>query len=337
MRSVDSIAEKKDARCASLVALGRRLSGIRAAHHNSDRSSALAPNNTSMKTLLLALSFTAALAAQDAFRVKVTGHGPAMILIPGLSSSGDVWDSTVAHYQNQFQCHVLTLAGFAGVPPLTGADPFLDRERDAIAAYIREKKLDHPVIVGHSLGGYLALSIGAKYPDLAEKLVIVDSYPFLDGVTNPKATAETARDDAEKMRTYLNAQPQDQYEQFTRKGVMVRLMVTKEPDVARVTDWILASDRRTSTEAMAEIMGADLRPALPKIKAPSMVMATWIGYKGYADREHIEANLHAQYAGLAGADLRLCDTARHFIMLDDPDWMLAQMDGFLGAAKRAER
>ena len=42
-----------------------------------------------MKLLLLSLSLTCGLLAQDAFQVKVTGHGQAMILIPGLSSSGE--------------------------------------------------------------------------------------------------------------------------------------------------------------------------------------------------------------------------------------------------------
>jgi N-formylmaleamate deformylase len=49
--------------------------------------------------------------------------------------------------------------------------------RDALADYIRKNNLDKPVVVGHSLGGYLALLLAVKYPDLPGKLVIVDSYP----------------------------------------------------------------------------------------------------------------------------------------------------------------
>src|SRR5678816_2523854 len=52
------------------------------------------------------------------FKVQVVGQGRPMILIPGLMSSGDTWKSTVARYQDRFRCHVLTLAGFAGVPPI---------------------------------------------------------------------------------------------------------------------------------------------------------------------------------------------------------------------------
>ena len=37
-----------------------------------------------------------------------------MILIPGLTCGGDVWKSTVEHFKDRYECHVLTLAGFAG-------------------------------------------------------------------------------------------------------------------------------------------------------------------------------------------------------------------------------
>ena len=60
--------------------------------------------------------------APTAFRVEVSGTGRPMILIPGLASAGAVWQTTVAHFATRYTCHVLTLAGFAGVPA-TGEHP----------------------------------------------------------------------------------------------------------------------------------------------------------------------------------------------------------------------
>ena len=57
-----------------------------------------------MKTLLIALALSSGLAAQQPFQVQVTGHGRPVILIPGLSCPGEVWDSTVAHYKDNYQC-----------------------------------------------------------------------------------------------------------------------------------------------------------------------------------------------------------------------------------------
>src|SRR5579864_8447805 len=81
-----------------------------------------------------------------AFHVTVTGHGQPMILIPGLSSASEVWDSSVTHYKDRYECHVLTLAGFAGQPPIDG--PLLVTAREELAAYIRDKHLERPVLIG---------------------------------------------------------------------------------------------------------------------------------------------------------------------------------------------
>src|SRR5215472_2036877 len=72
------------------------------------------------------------------FAVQVVGQGKPMLLIPGLTCGGDVWNTTVAHYKSHYQCHVLTLAGFAGQPSI-GA-PMMETIRKDIAQYIRDKK-----------------------------------------------------------------------------------------------------------------------------------------------------------------------------------------------------
>src|SRR5205807_9133314 len=115
-------------------------------------------NDNMIRTPLLALLFlTSALSAQPTtrssgekpFGVRIVGHGRPMILIPGLACSGEVWDATVDHFKDRYECHILTLAGFAGQPPVQG--PWLQTVANGLADYIRQKKLDRPVIVGHSI------------------------------------------------------------------------------------------------------------------------------------------------------------------------------------------
>jgi pimeloyl-ACP methyl ester carboxylesterase len=281
-----------------------------------------------MRLLLLAITFSTGLLAQQLFQAEVTGHGRPMILIPGLSSSGEVWNSTVEHYQDRYECHVLTIAGFAGVPRVEG--PMLDPVRDAISAYIREKNLERPVVVGHSLGGYWALAIASKHPMLVGPIVIVDAYPFLGGLMTPDATPETAQANAAKMREYMSQQSQDMYERYVRSGLSTRPMVSKDSDLETLVEWGLASDRTAVTDAMSELLAADLRDDIAAIEGPALVLGAWIGYKQYTDHDRTEANLRRQYAKLEGVEIQVTDTASHFIMWDDPHWMFARMDRFLG-------
>ena len=276
--------------------------------------------------MLLSITLACGLWAQDPFQVKVTGHGRPLILIPGLSSSGETWDTTVARYKDRFECHVLTLAGFAGVPRIPA--PVLATVRDEIAAYIRKNKLDHPVIIGHSLGGTMALDLAARYPDLPGRIVIVDSYPFLMGVVDPKATLESARNMAGQMRGYMSAQTQDMYEGYVKSGMSTRTMVEKDSDFQRIVAWGLKSDRTAVTDAMVELFTTDLRDDVAKIKVPALVMGSWIGYQG-ATHEGVEANLKLQYAKLKGVEIQVTDKAHHFIMWDDPEWMFGHLDRFL--------
>src|SRR4051812_37745586 len=113
---------------------------------------------------------TAAPAASShpAFKVDVSGKGAPIILIPGLASAGEVWDGTVARYCGDHQCHVLTLAGFAGQPAIAG--PLLPAVEQQLSDYIAANKFDHPIVIGHSLGGFIGMKLAADHPDQVGRL-----------------------------------------------------------------------------------------------------------------------------------------------------------------------
>jgi len=263
--------------------------------------------------------------SQPAFSVQVSGEGQDMVLIPGLASSGEVWKSTVAHYSKHYRCHVLTLAGFAGSPAIQG--DLVKEAEEGISRYIEQQHLHHPVIVGHSMGGFLALRLAADHPAQVGRLVIVDSLPALGATFIPNGTPEQIQTMAGQVRDNLEKNPASQTDEAIRKNVAG--MATASQDVDRIVAWSKASDRRTVGEAMYDILATDLRPQLPQVKTPTLVLGTWIAYKDYAPEAAIEGTFKQQYAGLAGAKIEMAQTARHFIMYDDPTWMFERMDAFL--------
>jgi pimeloyl-ACP methyl ester carboxylesterase len=270
-----------------------------------------------------------------AFHVEVSGHGPPMILVPGLSSSGGTWTATVEHLRDRYTCHVLTLAGFAGVPPVP--PPLIPTVKAALVQYITEQKLDRPVIVGHSLGGVLALDVAAERPDLVGPLVIVDSVPFL-GIMVGATTVEDVRPIADQIRAGIAGQTQAQYEAFVRSGTATRSMVASPADHERIVGWGLRSERATVTDAFTSLLTTDLRPRLGRITSPALVIGTWIGLRNRgADRNSTVKTFHDQYAGLPRMHFALTDTAHHFVMFDDFPWFIAQLDGFLADPDAAVR
>ena len=288
-------------------------------------------NSLSATSLVLALlapaCADAAQSAHPAFQVKVSGNpkGAPIILIPGLASAGAVWDGTVAHYCGAHQCHVLTLAGFAGVAPVEG--PLLSAVERELFEYIVAEKLAHPTVIGHSLGGFLALKLAIDHPDQVGRLVIVDSLPALGAAQASAISAEQLKSDAEGMRRGMLAQ--DAASASASQAMAIRTMVTRPDDVDRVLAWGARSDRITVINAMADLMGEDLRQDIARIKAPTLVLGSWIAYSGYVDKPVFERNYRNQYARLPGVQVELLDTARHFIMLDDPAGMHDRIDHFL--------
>ena len=274
----------------------------------------------------LLLAATAS-AAPSAFEVKVSGTGAPVILIPGLASSGEVWDGTVAHYcgSGKHQCHVLTLAGFAGVPAIEG--PLLPAVEQQLSDYIVAKKFKNPVVIGHSLGGFIGLKLAADHPDQVGRLIIVDSLPALGATQMPSATSAQLKEMGEGMRSRMMAQ--DAATAAAGQQQMLRTMVTKQEDIDRIEAWGKRSDRATVINAMADLMSEDMRQNIGRIKAPTLVLGSWIAYKDYGTKPVFEQMYKTQYQQLAGVKVELSDKARHFIMYDDPAWMYDRIDQFL--------
>lgn len=276
---------------------------------------------------MLSASLFAALPAQaaSAFKTDVSGTGPAIILIPGLASSGEVWQGTAKHLCGPRQCHVLTLAGFAGQPAIDGE--LLPQVERQLAEYIAANKLGKPVIIGHSLGGFVAMRFAAAHPDMIAKLVIVDSLPAMGAIQVPNVTADQLKQMAAMTRDRMLAADDAAFSASQRRTVMT--MATRPEDIDRIVGWGQRSDRKAVAGAMAELIAEDLRDDVARIQAPTLVLGTWVAYREFAPRDAIEQVYKAQYGKLPGVKVEIADSARHFIMYDDPAWMYDRIDRFL--------
>lgn len=260
--------------------------------------------------------------APTTFSVQVRGAGRPYIFIPGLASSGAVWDSVVAALPG-VEAHVLTLAGFAGVPPVADR-PFVGSVAEEVAEYIRANRLHEPVIVGHSLGGTLALLLAADEPGLVGPLVIVDALPFFPAAINPAATVEAMRPQAAMMRDQVARQSQEEF--AAGQAAYFPSNITDPRHVAEVQALAALSDPATVGEAMYELLTMDLRPRLAEIRTPILVFGSWVMY---GDREQIRRNFEAQYAANPGVRIELSEHGRHFLMYDDRETLLRLISEFV--------
>lgn len=260
---------------------------------------------------------------KKAFTATVTGHGRPVILIPGFSCSGEVWNETVAHLKTRYECHVITIAGFAGVPPIDA--PILKTVRDEIINYVQTKKLVKPIIIGHSLGSFMGLWVSSTAPQLFGKLVCVDGLPFLSALANPNANADSLR----MSPTYNAETAVKNFEQLPDSGFIdntAKALFWQVNDTAKareIATWQFNSNRRTLGLALVELATTDLRRDIAKITSPVLVLGSI-----YETKEKSYELIGQQFKQLPGAVIHVANS-KHFIMYDQPAWFYNELNLFL--------
>lgn len=283
-----------------------------------------------LAALGLVLSALAEAAVRDfeGLAVEIRGQGRPVLMIPGLNSPAAVWDQTCAALlEDGIACHLIQLPGFAGRPPLPDAgdeDGFLLPMRDRLLAYVAEQGLYRPALIGHSLGGVLALMMAIEAPERVGPLLIVDALPFFPAAMNPAATAERSVPMAEGMRAAMRAQSDHAWAEQAR--AQAGMGMSRHPEwTARIQDWSVASDRETTTRAMFDLFTVDLRPRLAGILSPTRVLGSWAAYAPMGSTlDSTRSIFEAQYAALPGVRIEMSQTGYHFLMFDDLDWLLVQ-------------
>jgi N-formylmaleamate deformylase len=249
------------------------------------------------------------------FSVVVKGSGPDVILIPGLTASRDVWTGTVAAVPG-YRYHLVQVAGFAGEPARGNASGnVVAPVAEEIAHYIRARGLKRPAIVGHSMGGTVALMVAARHPTLVGKAMVVDMLPQPAGFVGSSAAGVRGLADALKGLT------------ATPGG---RRLVESAIEMFGGTQ---PTDRRSDSDvvarAMHELALTDLTAELPRIEAPLTVVYAAPDAETAAA---VTSRYAAGYRGKRDARLVRVDGSGHMVMHDDPARFRTELKRFLAAS-----
>lgn len=278
-----------------------------------------------MKTQLYILIFTfflgGSVLAQEtpSFTAKVIGSGATqVILIPGFSCSGDVWDDLVAKFKDRYTFHVINFAGFASVPPQQ--NPSIKTWSSDLVRYVGEKKLNHPVIVGHSMGGVMAMDQAAQYPKMFSKVIVVDALPCISALQNPSFKVNENQDCSPMVAQFVSISDQ-QFYAMQKNGMYS--MVADTSKIEKIVGWSVKSDRATLAKIFCQFTNVDLREKIATIECPSLILLepSFKNMPAVADQFK---NLTAKQGQIHYAPKGL-----HFIMYDDKDWFLNEVGAFI--------
>lgn len=272
-----------------------------------------------MFLVLVVCLFTDSIFSQNpSFKVTKTGTGEqAIIFIPGFACSGDVWKETVEELKVKYTCYVLTMPGFSGIEP--EEEPSFENWKAQIAEFIRGRKIENPILVGHSMGGGLALAIAADFPTLVKKIIVVDALPCLMALTNP-GFQSNPEDDYTDMMNRITAMSDEDFAQMQRMSAAS--LTATSSKFEEIVSWGLKSDRETYVKMYNSFSNTDLRKRIGNITVPSLILLE-------PNFKNIESAIKEQYKNLLTVQLRYADKGLHFMMYDDKEWFLNQVSEFI--------
>lgn len=144
--------------------------------------------------LLLATTGLLAKSSPHIFSYTDVGKGKTIILIHAFPTDQRLWQPQLAELKNHFRVIALDLNGFGQTAAANGNAVTMQEYADEIHELMKFLRIQKAIIGGESMGGYIALSFLAKYPDNVEGLILSDSQSIADSPETKAKREVSARD-----------------------------------------------------------------------------------------------------------------------------------------------
>ncbi len=256
---------------------------------------------------------------QSAISVEKQGTGKPILFLPGFATPGSVWQETVYQLKEGYEAHIVTYAGFGSVAPI--AMPWYSQLKEALVAYIRDNKMTDVYIIGHSMGGNLAVDIAAATPAICKKIILVDAIPCMRALMMPGVAAADLHYDSPYNQQLLSMD-EAALDNYTK--MMAANMTDDSTKVPLLMQWMKTADRKTFVYGYTDLLRLDLRPVLPQLKVPVLILGA-----PFPDKKIVLGNYTQQYSNLQQKEIVLAPGGRHFIMFDEPQWFYEKVNNFL--------
>ncbi len=228
-----------------------------------------------------------------------------LVLIHGLGASAEIWRSVKPYLSGTYRVLLYELHGHGRTQPLP--DGTIDGEVAAFGRWLQDQDLVYPHLVGHGLGGMIAMQYALNNPGQVQTLVVIDAGPrqLLDA-PQKVAIAEALLKD---------------YDRFVASHFID--ISQQEPINQQAVDMALRTDSATFTSLLLSSFDWDVTASLPRQTMPLLV----IGSETFMPEAGAEGDYLTAY-GYSGA--RLLDYKRfegtgHYLMLENPTRLAAHL------------
>jgi 3-oxoadipate enol-lactonase len=253
------------------------------------------------------------LLANGTVNVSESGNGPLIVLFHSLLADRASFDRITPSLSKSFRVVVPELPGFGKSQAVTGGlEAVADRMADAIRDYAQ---YGDALVLGNGYGGFVALQMAIRHPNLLKKLVLADCGACF---------SEPGRQAFRNMASAVKAKGLSAITDVAMRRLFAPEFQEKNPELMRERrEAFLQTDETVFQSACEALASLDLRPKLDKMKVPTFVL---VGEQDEATPPPMSHELAAQ---LPNAKLRILGGCAHVPQLQDPEAFLAAIERFI--------
>ncbi|SEB36700.1 Pimeloyl-ACP methyl ester carboxylesterase [Tenacibaculum sp. MAR_2009_124] len=255
----------------------------------------------------------------NAIKVSTEGNGSPILFLPGFTVSGLSWRETYSQMQTKGKAYYFSYAGFNGNNPIKM--PWYSSVKNAIIEYIKKNDLNNMIIIGHSMGGNLAIDVASELPHKVNKIILVDSLPCMREVMMPNVKAEHLFYESPYTKQMLEMD-ENQFKEMT--AMMASNMTNNKTKAEEISNWILEADRKTWVYGYIDLLKLDQRTILKKIQCKTLIIGA-----SFPSIDIAQKNFEKQYDLLENKSITMASNSKHFVMFDQPEWFNQTLNNFL--------
>lgn len=248
-----------------------------------------------------------ALAVDDGGRGRLP-----VVFVHSLAGNSAHWSGQLAHLRPTRRTVALDLRGHGQSETARNADYSMSAMAGDIEAVVDTLDIARFVLVGHSMGGGVALAFAGAHPERIAGLLLLD--PIGDGTQMP----------ASEVQSFLKQLDADYSGAI--EGYWGQIAGPDKAIRERLRNDLRATPRETVIPVFREVMQFDPHPALARYRGPVMSVVT-----PYNDQPF---SLHRLGRGFPH---RMVQGTGHWIQLDKPEEFNRLLDEFLGEIEKREQ
>ncbi len=250
-------------------------------------------------------------------RLSVTTHGdvtadPPLVLLHAFPLDASMWDGVLPGLRGAGLVLTVDLPGFGGSPVPDG-EPSIDVVADAVVGVLDAGGHDRAVLVGCSMGGYVALALARRHPERVAGLALVD--------TTAEADGEEARTNRERIAGAVTGDAGTRALLPMVDSLLGPVTRADRPDLVEAVRGTMLRARQPAVAWAQRAMAAraDSTDLLPGIVVPAAVVV------GEDDAVTGPDLARAMAAALPDAVLTVVPRAGHLSPVERPDVVAAAL------------